>query len=521
MSLFSGLVGGAIRFPDAAINRSKGLLPMPIEAGVQFSTPDGRYGDSGSLLPGGLSNPYAYGVAARISTQTQMAHPNRVAMIIPKLYLPAPESDGLDHSDPVLEHSISDGDLGFTIVMHPGMKCYGSQYCVAPYGYAAKAVPIVNLPTINYILWGLQVGLKRRQSSRWKTFFTILTKGESPKYPENMDINFIWRFIQRYIKPIGIQHGSDTQGGQHEGDNNRVVTHGAVDYVTSFAIEGKILHVNNMWRDYDVHENDDLILALRRMETPHMDVQFNLSSSVRSHRSERTPISNGWFFLRPEVLEYRSFSEFPYIHIGRSQKYCSVYNRGTDACCWDARMAVVPGAPLQMTFQPMYVDSEKMYYAKRGLNGLNVSSYYGAPDSVSSLQMREIEEMSKTKKQNVMEGPPHLLKRKQQGSTGVSFSSTLSTVHHFSHDDPVSDYQSLMNGTNGDQGGDGTLLSGTATVTTTPSAMLGGNGIQQKPGKRIKKPSIFGGSLSSSADGTANVISSSAQTQQQPAAVDD
>lgn len=440
MSLFSGLVNGAIRFPDAAINRSRGLLPMPIESGIQFSTPDGKYGDSGSLLPGGLNNPYAYGTSARISTQTQMAFPNRVALIIPKLYIPAPESDGLDHSDPVLEHSVSDGDLGFTIVMHPGMKCYGSQYCVAPYGYAAKAVPVVNLPTINYILWGLQVGLKRKQSSRWKTFFTQLTRGESPKYPDEMDINFIWRFIQRYIKPIGIQHGSDTQGGQHEGDSNRVVTHGAVDYVTSFAIEGKILHVNNMWRDFDVHENDDLVLALRYMEAPHMDIQFNLSSSVRAYRSERVPVSNGWFYLRPEVLEYRSFSDFPYIHVGRSQKYCSSYNRGTNICCWDARMAVIPGAPLQLTLQSMYVDSENMYYSKRGLNGQSVDSYYGAPQSVSSLKIRELAEQESNKKQNViMQDPPHLLKRRFPSSSSVRFAPSVG-----GEEDATGDFMDIM-----------------------------------------------------------------------------
>lgn len=450
MSLFSGLVNGAIRFPDAAINRSNGLLPMPLGAGSQFSTPDGRYSDSGSLLPGGLNQPYAYGTSARISTQTQLAFPNRVALIIPKLYIPAPESDGLDHSDPLLEHSMSDGDMAFTIVMHPAMKSYGSQYCVAPYGYASKCVPVINLPTVNYILWGLQVGLKRKQSSRWKTFFTQLTRGESPRYPDEMDINFVWRFIQRYIKPIGIQHGSDTQGGQHEGDTNRIVTHGAVDYVSSYAIEGKILHVNNMWRDYDVHENDDLVLALRQMDAPHMELQFNLSSSVRSYRSERVPISSSWFYLRPEVLQYRSFAEVPYIHVGRSQKYCSSYNRGTNICCWDARMAVIPGAPLQITLQPMYVDSEKMYYQKKNLNGNTMNAYYGKPESLTSLQVKEIASQDTDDGNNrFMEQPPHLLKRKVTfgpptfATTSESPSGDLTTVEMA--DSSESDFSRNMN----------------------------------------------------------------------------
>ena len=141
-----------------------------------------------------------------------------------------------------------------------------------------------------------------------------------------------------------------------------------MDYVSSFAIEGKLLHVNNMWRDFDVHENDDLILALRKMEAPHSDVNFNLSSSTRAFRSERVPVSNSWYFLRPEISEFRSFSDIPYIHIGRSQKHCSMFTRGKDICCWDSRMCVVPGAPLQLTFEPGFVNSDAMTYAKWELN---------------------------------------------------------------------------------------------------------------------------------------------------------
>lgn len=368
MSLLSGLIGGSFRMPDAAINYGGPLPSFPPNA-LQFSTPDGRFQDSGSLLPGGLFTPYAYGSAARISTQTQMAHPNRVALTIPKLYIPSPESDGLDHSDPKLEHSISDGDLAFVFRMGPEMTSYGSQYCVAPYGYAAKAVPLINLATVNYILWGLQVGVRRAQSTRWKTFFSKLTKGTLHQFSDEMNIELVWNFIKTYLRPFGIMHGSDTQGGQHEGDSNHVVTHGAVDYVSSFAIEGKLLHVNNLWRDYDVHENDDLILSLQKMDAPHNDISFGLSSSVRAYRTERVSISNGWYFLRPETLQFKSFRDIPYIHIGRSQKSCTLFSRGKDICCWDARMCVIPGAPLQITFEPGFVDSDEIHYKQWEMMG--------------------------------------------------------------------------------------------------------------------------------------------------------
>jgi len=368
-NFFSGLTRGNFRFPDAAINYGSSPLPSIPPGAAQFIRPDGQYGDGGSLLPGGLHNPYAFARSARISTQTQMAFPNRVQLIIPALYIPAPESDGLDMTDPILEHAISDGDLVFSFRMGLNMAGYGSHYYKAPYGHTAKAVQLINLATVNYILWGLQVGRLRKKSTRWTKFFKDLLE---KKYAQHLNGSLtetkVWNFIKSYLRPFGIQHGGDQQGGMHQGDTNRIVTHGAVDYVSSFAIEGKLLHVNNLWRDYDVHENDDLILALRCMEVPRADIQFNLSSSVRSQRTERVSVSNKFYFLRPETLQYRSFSDIPYIHIGRSQKYCSLYSRGQDACCWDARIPVTPGAPLQLTFEPVFTDSDSMFYKSWDMN---------------------------------------------------------------------------------------------------------------------------------------------------------
>ena len=361
---FGPLRNGAFRMPDSAIN-AMGPLPSIPGGSPQFSTPDGQYNQHGLPLTG--LTPYAFGASARISTQTQMAHPNRVALIVPKLYLPSPQADVATLGDPVLEHSISDGDLVFSFRMSSDMTAYGSQYFVAPYGYASKAVPLINLATVNYILWGLQVGMRLPRHTHWSLFFGKLMRNHPLLCNvENLTEAHIWNFIKTYLRPFGIQHGGDMQGGRHEGDTDPIVTHGAVDYVSSFAIEGKLLHVNNLWRDHDVHEADDLVLNLTRMESPHADLFFDLSSSSRSHRTERAPVTNAWYFLRPAVLEFKTFSDVPYIHIGRSQKYCSQFTRGPDACCWNSRMCVVPGAPLQLTFEPGFMQSDAMFYNDRG-----------------------------------------------------------------------------------------------------------------------------------------------------------
>ena len=359
-AFFAALRNGAIRRPDAMIN-GMGPLPMIPSGAPQFSTPDGRINQVSSLLSG--LTPYAYGTSARISTQTQQAHPNRVQLVIPALYIPAAESDGLDLSDPVLEHAVSDGDLIFTFRMGPHMTGYGARYINAPYGFAAKATPVLNLAAVNYLLWGLQVGLSGPRATRWKAFFALLTKHAVRQGRERWKEAEIWHFIQTYLRPFAIQHGGDQQGGQHEG-NSSIVTHGAVDYVASMMIEGKARHVNNLWTGHDVHENDDLILALRYKAPPCGEIPFILSSSSRATRNERVSVGRGFFYLRPEVLEHRTFSDVPYIHIGRSQKYCSAFDRSMESCAFDARAPVVPGAPLQMTFEPMFVDSDAMVYRR-------------------------------------------------------------------------------------------------------------------------------------------------------------
>jgi hypothetical protein len=353
------LNNGNHRMPESLINR-QGPLPSP-----GAMTPDGRINqNTASLLPI-EGAPYAYGTSARISTQTQMAFPNVVQLIIPTLFIPAAESDGLEQTDPMLAHATSDGDLVFTFRMGTCMTEYGtaSQYCLAPYGFTGKAVQLLNLASVNYLLWGLQVGMRLPKGVRWRKLFGALTMNAFRGRTTALSETEVWRFLRMFIRPFGVQHGGDQQGGQHE--DGSIVTHGAVDYVSAFAIEGKLRHVNNLWRDCDVHEHDDLVLALRHHAVG--DLAFNLSSSVRSTRTERTPVSaesGGFFFLRPEVLEYRSFTDAPYILVGRSQKFCSQYVRSpSDSCCWDARTGVTPGAPLLLTFDPDFVESDRMFYA--------------------------------------------------------------------------------------------------------------------------------------------------------------
>ena len=388
----NALFGEYPTFPNAMINaQGIGPLPpnvMPSFAPIGFKEPDGDINnpDQTKLLQGGLKNfVYSYGANPdRIETQTQNNIPNKVQRIIPKLFIPGAQSDGSSYQDPLLEHSVTDGDLVFSLKMNKDMTGNGSKYVIYPLGYSDRAVKLINLATVNYILWGLQVGSLMPGNKMWLTFFRQLCKTDYEQLLERLEEahqrqenhnhteededgittqEMIWNFIQTYIGPFGVQHGFDMQGGQHEGSKTRVVTN-AVDYVSSFAVEGKILKVNNLWKACDVYEDDDLVLALRCMRPQSTPLMFNLSSSNRSTRTERTPIPVAWWYLSPETLEFKSIIDTPHIHIGRSQKMVTAYakpNFGNDMPSWNARSAI-QGTPLQMTLEPCFMSSDAMCF---------------------------------------------------------------------------------------------------------------------------------------------------------------
>ena len=79
------------------------------------------------------------------------------------------------HIGLIFRSTLSHGDLVFSFRMGLHMSGYGSSYCETLFGFTAKAVQMVNPATVNYILWGLQVGLRGPKSTRWIAFFNNLT----------------------------------------------------------------------------------------------------------------------------------------------------------------------------------------------------------------------------------------------------------------------------------------------------------------------------------------------------------
>lgn len=373
-SFFGSLMSGGITGPNALIN-TPGMGPLPsVPGGTQFSA--GTLAqinmNKDRLFGNGLA-PYAGPKSpGLINVQTQVNVPNRVQVVISKLFIPSAQADFGTQSDPILEHALSDGDIAFSLRMNPDMIASTAAYAIAPRGYAAKSAQLINLTTANYILWGLQVGAEMHNGRRWKTFFSNLCRLELVPYQGKYSQEVIFNFLQSYISPFGVQLGSDMQGGLHEGNRDPFIN--ATDYIAAFAIEGKLEKVLNHWRCSDISEDDDLILELRYMEPQTQNIQFNLSSSVRSNRTELCPVPRGWWYLEPTVLRHRSIIDSPYVHVGRALKWYSAYGQkrfGLDLPPWNARACIL-GLPIELTFEPCFVSSDDMFL--RDYAGIPISN---------------------------------------------------------------------------------------------------------------------------------------------------
>jgi hypothetical protein len=72
--------------------------------------------------------------------------------------------------------------------------------------------------------------------------------------------------VRHVIKPFGVAHGSEKQGGQHEGTMSSVQW--PVSFVVSLVLDGKDANVVNIWNYHDVEAGNDLVLRLKAVPLP-------------------------------------------------------------------------------------------------------------------------------------------------------------------------------------------------------------------------------------------------------------
>lgn len=304
--IFSGLNSG-IKFPETVWNSGplppQGGLPAPLH-----STADGKYNYNSTLL--GDLQPYAYGDGAYLSSQHSYLNiPHRIQKIIPIVYLPEPSGEDLFR----LSHPVDDGDLAFTMrINKQSMFCTGCRGQTTRRAGLGTAIvdPLINLPTLNYILAGMQLCDPSQRGSLWMSLLHAFDPDRFPDPTTNgrnytrdvLGLPDLVYIIQHCVRPFGVMRGSEKQGGQSEEGTSAVSW--PVPFVGTLVIDGREEHIVNMWHAFDVNSGEDLVLRLKPMPLKRYTLNHYYKNPISKHYTHIPREHQTVWQLVPDVMKY-------------------------------------------------------------------------------------------------------------------------------------------------------------------------------------------------------------------------
>jgi hypothetical protein len=258
-NLFSQIQGGGIKFPDAKINQG-GPLPSTSNPAVHYTT--AKINQTDALL----SNLDAYDYGDHKYTSDDIAYQNipvKIQKIIPVVKLPSARDLDGDYIN--VSHPVDDGDLAFVLKIKESKEMVINGIVYFEKRSLGRAIDcVVNLPTVNYILRGLQTRFEH--TDKWAHFLSLFDtdihiehfQSEDPRIRQNA----CELFVRDCIAPFGVVIGSEHQGGQHEGTNMAVDW--PVNFVATVCVDGFNENMVNIWRRCQVGAGDQLMLILAR-----------------------------------------------------------------------------------------------------------------------------------------------------------------------------------------------------------------------------------------------------------------
>lgn len=397
---FAGLSG--VRFPDVVMNQGPlpgtGGLPNPLH-----DTADGRINYNSSLL--GDLEPYAYGEPGYLSSQNAYLNiPHRIQKIVPYLYLPSP--DGTENFR--LDHPIDDGDIAFVMRLNRNSEiCSGlSNKTIERAGLGMAIDPMINLCTLNYLLAGVQLctqvpSLRRK----WDLLLNHLdSRSFDGKGLQKYDFKSLKKIIKHLIRPFGIAHGSEKQGGQHEGGMSPVTW--PVNFVITLTLDGKDANVVNIWHKHDIEAGSDMVLRLKPMPIPSKytlnhwyknltERSFSDNTMDAVNKAVKSKVTHVWQLV-PDLfsfdLEEPDMTGLPpdfvvgkdycwqhegYWHIARSQVHSRAY--GHSEYYFNDMANNLKTGHMDLTFQPTFYAIPFRHSKKQDGKAVNV----GGEDSKS------------------------------------------------------------------------------------------------------------------------------------------
>ena len=383
MSDFFGGLRGGIQMPEVVWNQgplpSGGSLPAPLH-----QTADARINYNSSLL--GDLTPYAYGKPGFLSSQSAYLNiPHKVQKIVPVVYLPEAKRGAAETID--VSHPIDDGDVAFVLRLNrQSIFCTGLRSGeMRRAGLGTAVDPLINLPTLNYILAGLQLGLDDDQANLWRELFHNLDSHAFPAKRERqfaadpVTLDDIVRFVRTCVRPFGVARGSEKQGGQNEATSSPATW--PVSFVTSLTIDGKESNVINVWHHLDLSAGDDLVLRLKPMPVRPYTLNHYYKSVKRqswgpqehcvwqlvpdilhldpmgteraAHRDALAQMPRELRTVAGKAMDEFEWQELGYWHVGRSQVMRGRY--GAEEYWHNDLANMLKTSHLDITFQPVFV----------------------------------------------------------------------------------------------------------------------------------------------------------------------
>ena len=369
---FDGLSANNVQFPDAKFG--PGPLPTSsvLSGGPAGSNgdPDGKINATDSLL--GNVQPYSYAKSARMGSDKNFQQiPHRMQHIIHQLFLPY--ADKKQNELFAVSHAVDQGDIAFVVQTNRIQGLLFNQHMQRDIAVSRTQMPkrnaFVNLPTLNFILAGLQrVDSGDHITSPWKSLAIDLGYQFTLK---DHSLETILYLIKNVFIPYGICAGSEHQGGKHE--TGLAPVQAAVNHVTTMTIDGQNRDLVNYWRRHNIGAGDQLIFRLEYLPTQAYTLNHYYKGTVHqmfptkewcwqlvpdkfTMSYDKTRYDNQKRYDSADVLSY-DYRLHGYWRIGqmfqhRGKHDIEVENYSNDLC-------FLRGQLLQVTFAPMWVEYEK------------------------------------------------------------------------------------------------------------------------------------------------------------------
>ncbi len=229
-----------------------------------------------------------------------------------------------------ISHVVDDSDIAFSMRLDRSSticSMLGSKGS-ARHRVSTSLDAFVNLPTLNYLLAGIQLCYipTSRDKSKW---FDLLYDMDKERFHSNdvkltfLDIRHI---VRELIRPFGVVRGSEKQGGQDETGLSAATW--PVNFVANLVLDGHDRNVVNIWHYHDINAGDDLVLRLKPMPIPRGRDGYTLNHYYKRYVQQNfegplaRPVATHVWQLVPDVFDFDSEPEND-IHYGNPHIHMS------------------------------------------------------------------------------------------------------------------------------------------------------------------------------------------------------